>query len=63
MKIEDFCRFKKEWGGEMIQFDKELEKFKPILEIDHIEEHIGNEEIKDMIDLLKVSQQVNEQGN
>lgn len=63
MKIEHFVVLKREWGEEMIQFEKELEKFKPVLEINHIEEHIANEEIKDIIDLLKVSQQVNEQGN
>ena len=44
----------------MINFDKELEKFNPILEIGNIEDHIGNEEIKDIIDLIKMSQQVNE---
>lgn len=47
----------------MINFEKELEKFKPILEVNNIEDHIGNEEIKDIIDLMKVNQQVNEQGN
>lgn len=47
----------------MIQFDKELEKFKPVLEVNQIEDHIANEEIKDLIDLIKANQQVNEQGN
>lgn len=47
----------------MIQFEKELEKFKPILEVANIEENIENEEIKDIIDLIKMTKQVSEQGN
>ncbi|WP_198524939.1 hypothetical protein [Niameybacter massiliensis] len=47
----------------MIQFEKELEKFKPILEVANIEQNIGNEEIKDIIDLIKMTKQVSEQGN
>ena len=47
----------------MIKFEKELEKFKPVLEVNSIEDHISNEEIKDIIDLIKMNQQVNEQGN
>lgn len=47
----------------MINFEKELEKFQPILEVNSIEDHIGNEEIRDIMDLIKVSQHVNEQGN
>lgn len=46
----------------MIDFEKELEKFKPIMEIGHIEEQIENEEMKDLIDLIKISRQLNEQG-
>ena len=47
----------------MIKFEKELEKFKPVLEVNSIEDHISNEEIKDIIDLIKMNQQVNEHGN
>lgn len=47
----------------MIQFEKELEKFRPILEVANIEENIENEEIKDIIDLIKMTKQVSEQGN
>ncbi|MDA3733854.1 hypothetical protein PBV87_20480 [Niameybacter massiliensis] len=47
----------------MIQFEKELEKFKPILEVANIEENIENEEIKDIIDLIKMTKQVSGQGN
>lgn len=37
----------------MINFDKELEKFKPILNVNRIEEHIGQEDMTDIIDILK----------
>lgn len=46
----------------MIEFEKELEKFKPIMEVGHLEDNIGNGEIKDLIDMIKISKQVNEQG-
>lgn len=37
----------------MLNFERELEKFKPILDIDHIEEYINQEEMVDFIDILK----------
>lgn len=37
----------------MIQFEKELEKFKPILDINRIEHEIKEDDIKDLSDLLK----------
>lgn len=37
----------------MINFDKELEKFKPILNVNRIEEHIGQEDMMDIIDIFK----------
>lgn len=37
----------------MINFDKELEKFKPILNVNRIEEHISQEDMKDIIDIFK----------
>lgn len=37
----------------MLDFKKELEKFKPINEIDDIEESIANDELQDIMDLLK----------
>lgn len=40
-------------GLTMIDFMKELEKFKPILDVDHIEEKIDNDDMKDLIDILK----------
>lgn len=44
----------REQGGTcMIDFDKELEKFKPLLDINQIEQNISSEEIKDLIDLIK----------
>lgn len=36
----------------MINFDEELKNFKPILEIDKIENSIKNDEMTDIIDLL-----------
>ncbi|MDF2614917.1 MAG: hypothetical protein K0S71_2703 [Clostridia bacterium] len=37
----------------MIDFKKELEKFSPLLDVDHIEDRIGKDDIKDLIDVLK----------
>lgn len=37
----------------MFDFKKEVAKFKPILEIDEIEKSIHNNEVHDMMDLLK----------
>ncbi len=37
----------------MIDFDKELKGFKPILNIDYIEDEIGNDDIKDISDYLR----------
>ena len=37
----------------MIQLEKELEKFKPFMDINEIEAHIDEEDIKDMMDLVK----------
>ena len=36
----------------MINFKEELSKYKPILEIDEVEESLQNDELKDMMDLL-----------
>lgn len=40
-------------GKQMLDFEKELEKFKPVLNIQHIEERIDQDGIKDMIDIVK----------
>ena len=37
----------------MIQLEKELEKFKPFMDINEIEAHIDEEDIKDMVDLVR----------
>ncbi|WP_171903731.1 hypothetical protein [Cellulosilyticum sp. I15G10I2] len=37
----------------MIDFKKELEKFKPLLDVDHIEDRIEQDDMKDLIDILK----------
>lgn len=37
----------------MINFKQELEKYKPMLEVEKLEEKINNDEIHDIIDLLE----------
>lgn len=37
----------------MINFKQEVEKYKPILEVEQIEEEIKKDEIHDIIDLLE----------
>jgi hypothetical protein len=37
----------------MINFDEELEKFKPSLEIEQAEDIINNNDLTDMTDILK----------
>ena len=37
----------------MINFKQELEKYKPMLEVEKLEEKIKNDEIHDIIDLLE----------
>lgn len=37
----------------MINFEEELKKFKPSLEVDGIEEAVYNEELADMADFLQ----------
>lgn len=46
----------------MIDFKSELNKFKPILEIDDVEDTIRNDEIQDVMDLLKQISQDNKIG-
>ena len=36
----------------MINFNEEIEKFKPIIEIDDIEESISDEGFEDILDML-----------
>lgn len=50
-KINKFRQDKGE--GAMLDFDRELEKFKPMMNIDHIEEQLKQETLEDMIDILK----------
>ena len=42
-------------GGykQMLNFEEELKKFKPCLEVDDIEEAVYQEDLTDMTDLLK----------
>ncbi len=37
----------------MIDFKKEIQKYKPIMEVDDIENSINSDETKDMMDILK----------
>jgi hypothetical protein len=37
----------------MIEFEKELKKFKPVLEIDQIENGIQENDVQDIVDILK----------
>ncbi len=37
----------------MINFEKELQKFKPILNVNHIEQQITQENMTDIIDLFR----------
>ncbi len=37
----------------MLDFKKEILKYKPILEVEEIESSINSDEIKDMMDILK----------
>lgn len=37
----------------MINFEDEIKKYKPILEIDEIEDEIANDDIIDVMDILK----------
>lgn len=46
----------------MIDFEKELTKFQPLLDIDQIESMIEQDDIKDLIDILK-SLEHKEQNN
>lgn len=37
----------------VIQFEQELEKFKPVLDINRIEEEIESDDIKDLANIIK----------
>ena len=37
----------------MIDFNKELKKFKPILNVDNIEKHIDDNDMKDINDYIR----------
>ena len=43
----------KECDKDMINFEEEVSKYKPILNIDEVESSIQSDEIKDMMDLLQ----------
>lgn len=37
----------------MLNFEEELKKFKPSLEVEHLEEALYEEDLSDMMDVLK----------
>ena len=37
----------------MIKFEEEIKKFKPSLEVDHIEEDVQGNQIEDLLDILR----------
>ncbi len=37
----------------MFDFKKELERYQPILNVEHIEDKMNQDDIKDLIDILK----------
>lgn len=47
-------------GSGMLDYEEELKKFKPSLEVEDIEDAVYQEDLSDMTDLLK---QVMEQSN
>lgn len=40
-------------GGIMINFDDEVAKFKPCLEIEEVEDNVNNNELADIIDIIE----------
>ena len=39
----------------MIDFKSELSKYKPIMEVDEVETSINNNDVRDLLDILKSS--------
>jgi len=37
----------------MINFDEELKKYKPVLEVDDLQEGVGGNDVKDILELLQ----------
>lgn len=42
-----------DWGVYMLNFEEELKKFKPSLEVEHLEEALYEEDLSDMMEVLK----------
>ena len=40
-------------GNQMLNFEEELKKFKPCLEVEELEEAVYQEDLTDMTDILK----------
>jgi len=48
------CRYRRREGKDnMINFDEEIEKFQPSLEIEQAEDVINNNDLTDVTDILK----------
>jgi len=37
----------------MIDFDEELKRYKPVLEVDELQERVGGNDVKDILELLQ----------
>ena len=51
--IVQFCRCKKGYGFIMIDFEEELQKFQPSLEVEQAEDAIYNNDLTDVTDIIK----------
>ncbi len=49
----NFCPVVLHWRIKMIDFEKELEKFQPSMEVKEAEDVIKNKDLTDMIDILR----------
>ena len=47
----------------MLDFKQEIQKYKPVMEVDDIENSIKSNEIEDMIDVLKQFSEKNKTNN
>lgn len=50
--MHKFKKHSDEWRKSMINFDEEIEKFKPSLEVEQAEEVIYNNDLTDISDIL-----------
>lgn len=48
-----YHRTSTKWGNTMINFEEELKKFKPSLEVEDIEEAVYHEDLTDIADIVR----------